>query len=155
MTGAFSLTGRTLTFNGRQVQTTYGPVDKWDAILDTGNPDQLGEGGVVMRCNQLTVAEMQLPLGDRKAVELAALGNATVEGTTFKALGNRITYAEAKGLLTIEGDGRNLAELFRQLQPGAPASRLPAQKIQYWLKTKEVKIDGPQMMEMQLPDGKK
>ena len=78
--------------------------------------------------------------GGRSSLE--ALGNTVVEGTTFTARGNRITYAEAKDLLILEGDGRNDAELFRQLQPGAPRDHHAAQEILYWPKTKQFRIIG-------------
>ena len=62
------------------------PADNWDAMLTTDNPDQLGPHGVTVRCDQLSVAQMLLPVGDR-AIELEAEGNTVVEGTTFTALG--------------------------------------------------------------------
>jgi len=42
------------------------------------------DGCVVARSNELSVVQMLLPSGDRKAVELYMLGNAVVEGITFK-----------------------------------------------------------------------
>ena len=63
---------------------------------------------------------MLLPVGGRRAVELEALGNAVVENITFTARGNRITYAEAKDLLILEGNGRSDAELLQQLQRRRP-----------------------------------
>ena len=99
---------------------TYAPADNWDAMLTTNDPDQLGPQGVVGHCDQLTVVQMLLPVGDRRSMVLEALCNAVIEGTTFTARGNRITYSEAKDLLILEGNGRNNAELFRQLQPGPP-----------------------------------
>jgi hypothetical protein len=138
-----------------QVQITCGPVDNWDAVLTTDDPSRLGPDGAVAHCDELSVVQMLLPVGGRRAMELCMLGNAVAEGTTYKALGHRITYAQAKDLLTLEGDGRSPAELFRQMQIGAPATRLPAQKILYWPKTNDVRVIGAQMLEVQLPDGKK
>ena len=126
-----SITGnllrRQLTFHD-QVRTSYGPVDNWDAMLTTENPDQLGPRGVTVRCDQLSVVQMLLPVGGRRAVELEALGNAVVENITFTARGNRITYAEAKDLLILEGDGRSDAELWRQLQSATPPRSSPPRK---------------------------
>ena len=59
-------------------------------------------------------------------------------GPTYKALGSRITYAQAKDVLILEGDGRSPAELFQQKQAGAAAKRFTAQKILYWRKTKDI-----------------
>ena len=93
-------------------------------MLPADNLDQLGPHGVTVRCDQLSVAEMLLPVGGRRSFELEARGNAVVESNTFTALGQRITYDEAKDLLILSGDGRN-AELFRQLQVGASATTRP------------------------------
>jgi lipopolysaccharide export system protein LptA len=145
---------REVTFRD-QVQAAYGPADSWDTVLTTDDPNRLGPDGAISRCDQLSVIQMPQPIGDDRAIELYALGNAIVEGTTFKATGTRISYAQAKDLFMIEGDGRSPAELYRQLQAGAQASRLPAQKIFYWRKTNDVKVVGAQMLEVQLPDGRK
>lgn len=144
---------RRLTFH-EQVRSAYATVNDWEAFLATDNPDRLGPNGVTMRCEQLSVVEMPQPLGNQRAVELDALGNAVVEGTTFIARGNRVSYSQAKEMLILEGDGRNNAELFQQPQPGAPATSLPAQKIHYWLKTKQVKVIGAQSLQIgQFPSG--
>jgi hypothetical protein len=147
---------RRVTFRD-QVRATFGPVDNWDAMLTTDNPAKLGPKGVVSRCDELQVFQPLLPVGGRRAIEIYALGNAQVEGllkdVQYKALGSRIMYAQAKETLIIEGDGRAPAELFRQTQPGAPASRLPAQRIRYSLKTNEPEVDGLQMLEVPLPSG--
>jgi len=83
---------------------------------------------------------MLLPVGGRWAAELVALGNAVAENVTFRALGNRITFDEAKDLLILEGDGLSDAELWRQLQVGLPASKVAAKKIWYW--PKDQRIEG-------------
>ena len=54
-------------------------------MLTSENPDQLGPQGVIVRCDQLTVVQMLLPVGGRRAVELEALGNAVAENVTFRA----------------------------------------------------------------------
>jgi hypothetical protein len=143
---------RQVTFRDH-VLATFAPVDSWDAMLTTEDPSRLGPKGAVARCDELRVVQMLLPVGGRRAIELYALGNAQVEGAEYKALGSSITYAQAKGVLTIEGDGRVPAELFRQLRPGDSARRLAAQKIRYFLRTKDVEVDGAQMLEVQLPGG--
>jgi lipopolysaccharide export system protein LptA len=138
-----------------QVWITCGPVDNWDANLTTKDPNRLGPDGAVAHCDELQIVQMLLPNSDRRVLELLMSGNAVVEGMTYKASGNRIAYTEAKDLMTIESDGRMPAELHRQTQVGAAASKLAAQKILYWRKTKDVNVVGPQMVEIQLPDGKK
>jgi hypothetical protein len=85
---------------------------------------------------------MPTPAGDRRTAELVAAGNTVAEGRTFFARGARITYAEAKGLLILEGDGRSDAELMRQEQVGGPRTQIPAQKIYFLPKTRQFKIEG-------------
>ena len=64
---------------------------------------------------------------DHRPMEMEAIGNVSVEGATFQALANRMTYAEAKDLLVLEGDGRDDAELYRQERVGRRrANRAPA-----------------------------
>ncbi len=146
-----SITGnllrRRLTFHN-QVRTARAPVADWDAILPTDNPDALGPDGMTLRCDRLSVVEMSTPTGNRRSVELEALGNTVAEGTTFTARGHRITYAEAKDLLVLEGSGRSYAELFRQLKVGTPPSRAAARKILYWPKTKRLQLIDAQSLQI-------
>ncbi len=132
---------RQLTFHD-QVRVARAPVDDWNAILTTENPDALGPQGITLRCDQLSVNDMPLPTGNGRAIEFEALGNTIVDGTTFTARGHRITYTQAKDLLILEGDGRNDAQLLRQQKPGLPQSRLAAGKFLYWIKTQQWDISG-------------
>jgi hypothetical protein len=141
---------RQSTFRG-QVKMTYSPAENWDTVRTDEDPDKLGPQGMVLGCNQLAVVEMPLPTGKGRSIELEALGNATVDGSTFAATGHRITYAQAKDLLILEGDGRTDARLFRQLEAGADRSEAAAKRILYWLKTKQWWIDGAQSLQFGLP----
>lgn len=142
-----NLTRRQMTFED-QVRTAYAPVDDWQATLATDDPDRLGPQGVTLRCDRLSVIEMPLPRGGGRAMEFEAVGNTIVENTAYTARGHRITYTEAKDLLVLEGDGRNDAELFRQLQPGAAASKAAAQRILYWPKTNRLKVEDARSLEI-------
>jgi hypothetical protein len=145
---------RTLQFRD-QVRTAYAPVDGWEKTIPVGNPDRLGPDGATVNCGRLTVAEVLTPLDGKKSIELEALDNAQIEGTTFKALGNRITYGEAKDLMVLEGDGRSDANLFRQDRPGDQPTTLAAQKIWFWPKTKRCKIENPKSLQIiQIQAGK-
>ena len=100
-----------------------------------------------MTCDQLTVRETadRAPAqGDRQErgfLELEALGNTLVEGNGFTARAHRLTFAEKKSLLVLEGDGRSDAQLFRQPLPGGPTSQAAARRILYWQSTNRVEID--------------
>jgi len=145
---------RQMTFED-QVRTSYAPVDDWQAMLATDDPDRLGPQGVTLRCDRLSVTEMPLPRGGGRALEFEALGNTVVENAAYTARGHRITYTEAKDLLVLEGDGRNDAELFRQILPGAAASRAAAQRILYWPKTNRLKVEDARSLEIgQFSNGK-
>ncbi len=140
-----------LTF-ADQVRAAYAPVDNWDAVLAADNLDQLGPHGVTLRCDQLSVAEMLLPVGGRRSFEVEALGNAVVESNTFTALAQRITYDKAKDLLILAGDGRTNAELFRQLQVGAERDHQAAKTIYYYPTTNKMgSASGAQSLQFNLP----
>ena len=145
-----NLLQRHLTF-ADQVWMVYAPVPNWDAMLTTNNPDKLGPEGVVVRCDQLTVDQMLLPIGGKRYFELEALGNTVVEGTTFTARGAAITYNEAKDWLILKGDGRNDAELFQQKEVGVEASQFTAQEIHYWPKTKRVNVINARALQINQP----
>ncbi|MFH1264161.1 MAG: hypothetical protein ABIK89_00430, partial [Planctomycetota bacterium] len=120
---------REMAFHDR-VRTAYGPVDSWQAALDPDDPDTLGPDGVLITCEQLSVAEMRLPTGRDRAMELEALGNVVVKGRTFTARAPRMTYADAKELLILDGNGHADAELYHQKYVGAPLLRsLRAQNL--------------------------
>jgi hypothetical protein len=120
---------RDLEFRGR-VRATYGPVSDWDGKLETEPQDGFAEGQLLLSSDRLTVAEIG-PRGpqDETPIELAAIGNAMVEGDKFTARGWRIAYARAKQLLILEGDGRNDAEFWRR---GSTAPDAAAQQIRFW-----------------------
>lgn len=131
---------REMTFLDR-VRTVYGPADSWEAVLDPDKPEELGSGGAVLNCDALTVAEMAVPNRKERAMELVATGNTLVEAASFTARASRLSYAEAKDLLILEGDGRTDAELFRQERIGAEMSRFAAGKIFFWPSTNRLNID--------------
>jgi len=138
---------REMTFHDR-VRCAFSPVDAWGVTLDPERPDSLGPQGAAMHCDRLTVVEMPVPGTGRNAFELEAGGNVVVESTDFTARAIRMTYAEAKGQLVLEGNGRADAELFRQQQTGGPTSKFAARKIFYWPKTKKLKIDDGRSLQL-------
>ncbi|MBN2476662.1 MAG: hypothetical protein JXB62_18775 [Pirellulales bacterium] len=144
---------RQLTFH-EQVRVTFAPVDSWEATLDVDRPEEVGPGGAVMRCRQLSVSELRGPAGTSR--ELEAVGSVVVEGITedgnFTARAARMTYDEAKDLLILEGDGHSDASLFRQQQIGGPLSEFTARKIRYWPRTNRcLKVDGARSLRGQFP----
>ncbi len=152
-----NLRSHDLAFHDR-VQTAFAAVDAWDAKLPLGDPDALPAGGVAMNCNRLGVHEMAAPLSERRAIEIEAAEDVVVEGRMtsgfFTARAVRMTYAEDKGLLVLEGNGHTPAELFRQQQIGGPQSRLAAGRILFWPKENRFTFNNPQAVEINgLPSG--
>ena len=95
---------------------------------------------VSMRCAVLTVAQM----GPNRepALEFVASGNTEIEGRTFLARAQQVRYAQAKGLLVMEGDGRSVAQLSFQNRIGGPRQKAAARKIQYWIHKNRATVDG-------------
>jgi hypothetical protein len=96
----------------------------------------------------LGVSEVAALGGNRRAIEIEASGNTIVEGDMYTAKGLRMTYAEAKDMLVLEGDGRTDAELFRQPQAGGERSRVAARKILYWPRSNKLWIDGARSLDI-------
>jgi hypothetical protein len=126
----------------------YAPVQSWTAALDGDDPNQFGPQAIVMHCDSLEITDMSPTLGSTGNGELIALDNVTAEGTNFNTRSARLTYTQAKDMLTLEGDGRSLAELFQQEgPPGTPFRRTAAQKFSYLVKTGLVLLNGVQSAE--------
>ncbi|HKD36762.1 MAG TPA: hypothetical protein VKB78_08170, partial [Pirellulales bacterium] len=121
-----------IVFHDR-VRSVYGPVMSWDDQLNPDDVDDLGDGGALMTCDIMKVRQTndKPPPGadDRRPIELEAIGNASVEGEQYRALAARMTYTESKDLLTLEGDGRRDASLYRQERPGDPRADTTAKTI--------------------------
>lgn len=136
-----------LTFLG-QVSTTYAPAESWVALPEADDPGQLEAGGVNLRCQRLSIWQMSAPEDGRRVFEVEALGNPVVEGRTFAARAIRISYAQGKDLLVLEGDGGTDAELYYQAQIGGPTSQAAARRIFFWPRSNRLKVDGARSLEL-------
>jgi hypothetical protein len=137
-----NLNNRQITL-GDQIRCVYGPVDDWQQTIVLDVARALPEGVVTLTSDRLTVAQpvIDRTRSGRQPIELAAEGNAFVEGTTFTARADRMTYAEAKDLMILEGTGRADAVLTRQSKVGGPATKAAARKVMYWRSTNTVEVD--------------
>ncbi|MEX0714197.1 MAG: hypothetical protein WD278_17820 [Pirellulales bacterium] len=126
-----NLVDRVMRFH-QNVRAVYGPVADWEGRLDPDKPERLGREGFVLNCDQLQVAQMGVDAAGNAAYEMTAEGSTVVEGEMFLARALWLRYAMAKGLLTLEGDGKTDARLSRQTRVGGVPSDLSARKIQYW-----------------------
>ncbi|MCP4194016.1 MAG: hypothetical protein GY768_25690 [Planctomycetaceae bacterium] len=136
---------RAAEFQG-QVKVIYGPVQSWNESI---NPDAvLGEKDVLMSCDRLSFAEgPTLPEGQR-TVNLVAQENTYVEGKTFTARGQRLSYEQHKKLLILEGAARSDAVLSHQARVGAPRSETVARKILFWTDTQRVEVDDARYIDL-------
>jgi hypothetical protein len=133
----------------RLVRTTFAPVSDWDERVEVNRLEDLGEKGVLMTSERLTILEMT-PAGQPAWIEASASGNTVVEGKNFTVHAPRITYTSDKEVLSLEGDGRADAELWYRTVPGQPSSYGAASKWRYWLRTGLFDVEGARPFEFQL-----
>ena len=121
------------------VRAVYGPVQSWDQTLDPDQRGGLGPQGIVMTCQRLFVTETgQAP---QRGIELSAVGNTLVEGNTFTAKAQRLSYIQAKDQLVLDGEN-GLAQLQQQKRPGERPTEFSARQIKYWVGTGQVEVFG-------------
>jgi hypothetical protein len=130
------------------VKTSFAPISTWDTTLDPDDPDALGPEGFLLTCDRLGIFDMATPTGEGRAIELEATGDTVVEGQTFTARAVRMTYAKAKDLLVLEGNGHTNAELSGQKVIGGPISTAAARKILFWPTSRRLSIDGGRWLEL-------
>lgn len=128
-----------MTFHDR-VQTVSGPVKEWRDTINPDRPEEFGEQGAEIRCDQLTI--LQVPeANEQTSREMIAEGNVQVTGQTFSARSHLMTYSQAKDKITLEGGSRTAAELEHQPRPGDQRSKVAARKIHYWRSSEYVKLE--------------
>ena len=122
------------------------------ADLDRGGLAALGEKGALLSSDRLTVREMAMPVpavNGQKWMEMEASGRTLVEGKSFTARAERISYTTDKEQLVLQGDGRNDAELWHQQVRGGQYSYTAATKIMYWRGKNEVVFEGGKVLDLQ------
>jgi hypothetical protein len=129
-----------------RVKVIYGPVLSWNESLSADSP--LRANDVLLSCDRLTVAQTALVTGGPPMMDLIAQGNTYVEGQTFTARGERVSYQQSKELLVLEGTGRSNAVLSHQPRVGAPRSDTTARKILYWIRTGRAELDDAQYLDL-------
>lgn len=131
-----------------QVEAVYGPVETWESKLSYDQPEALGPKGILLSANQLKVSQAPISPNGTSFVELRAMGNTVVEGVEFTARAQRMTYAQAKDLLILEGDGRSNAKLFQQERVGGKEKRFDAQKLLYWRAIPRVEVGDAEYLDL-------
>lgn len=149
---------REMTFRDR-VRTTYAPVPDWTSEVEPTDFDDPTQEGMLLNCDKLKVAQLSPAADGKRYLELLAEDNTKIEGQNydgsfFAAQASRLTYAEAKDLLVLEGDGRSDARLWSWEQVGGPRSEAVFRKILFWRTTKEAYVDDAQVVDFSLlPSG--
>ncbi len=137
LTGSFE--DREVEFTGR-VNTIYGPVTAWDQTLDSDPPGGLAGDQYLLSSDRMSIVDMgsSTEFGP-SGIGLEATGDATIEGKAFSARGQRISYAKAKELVILEGDGYSDAQLWMK---GSTTPDASAQQIRYWARTNRIDANG-------------
>ena len=146
-----NLQQRQMTFQ-RQVRTVYGRVPDWNSKVELPRGAELPESVVLLNCDQLGLAQMPAADASGRFMEIECLGNPVVEGRLFTARGHRISYVEAKDLLTLEGGSRGAAELHVRRTISDPWQHQTAGRIEYRPSTGEATIGDARSLDLlQLP----
>jgi hypothetical protein len=136
-----------MTFHN-QVRTLYGPVPDWTGTINPDRPEMWLPQTVAINCDQMQVTARTDPNTKTDSYDLVAEGNTLTEGSNFTARAPRLTYAQAKDLLVIEGDGRTDAVLYQQDHNGGNRSDTSARRFMIWPSTNRVQIDGATFLEL-------
>ncbi|MEX2288648.1 MAG: hypothetical protein WD648_16240 [Planctomycetaceae bacterium] len=126
MTG--NINQQSTTFQDR-VEIIYGPVEQPQQTIDLD--ERLPEGGGWMRCATLCVTRRKNTEHPDGFVELLGKGNAELEGQTFFAQADEVTYDESKGLYTLRAEGNHKAIISQQKKVGGKQSDVVAQRIEF------------------------
>ena len=98
-----------------RVEIVYGPVEKPPKRID---PELLPKDGGWMSCDSLTVTQRRDAASQTDAVELVARGNANLEGQSFQARADTVSYDEAKGQYILHSRGDRSATIWRETANG-------------------------------------
>ena len=126
------------TFKDR-VKIVYGPVERSLMVIDLKD---LPKDAGYMQCQSLRITHHEPTQKDQKTyIDLLALGNVNLEGRTFHARADSVSFDESKGLYTLRSQGRQKATIWRQTQIGGDYSRADAQMM-YFIPARDIlKLD--------------
>ena len=137
---------REMTFFN-EVKVVRGPVADWNESIDEDRPDLWKKNTVMIQSDRLQVTGARDEATQRDLYDLVADGNVLVEGTSFTSRSPRLTYAQAKDMLVIEGDARTDAVLYHRKRGGDP-SQTSAKRFTVWPSTDRVQVDGAGYLEL-------
>jgi hypothetical protein len=130
-----SVKDRTTTFRG-QIEVIYGPVDEPLVKIDL---DRLPKDGGAMFCDWLEFVQ-RTSSGGTKHVELLARENARLEGRSFFAQADEISYDESKGLYMLRSSGDE-SILWREKVAGGERTAVVAETFRFIPSINKVEFD--------------
>ena len=136
---------RVVQFRDR-VQVLYGPVLSWNETLQVDA--RLRADDVLLTCDQLSLAEGPALPDGKRSVSLQTEGNTYVEGQSFTARGERVSYEQSKDLLVLEGTARADAVLSHQMGLGGRRTEHAVRKILFWPQTQRVEVDDARYLDL-------
>jgi hypothetical protein len=119
-----------------QVQVAYGPVP---APLDVISIDNLPKDAGIMSCGELRVSQ-EAGQQNSPYVTLVASHNARLEGQSFFAQADEISYDESKGLYVLRSKGRD-SILTREQQRGGQRAVAAARSLRFTPSQNKVQVD--------------
>jgi hypothetical protein len=130
-----SVKDRMTTFRG-QIEVIYGPVDEPLVKIDL---DRLPKDGGAMFCDWLEFVQRTSSEGT-KHVELLAKENARLEGRSFFAQADEISYDESKGLYMLRSSGDE-SILWREKVAGGERTAVVAETFRFIPSINKVEFD--------------
>jgi hypothetical protein len=140
--------GRMFANNTNRTAIFYDNVEV--VHVPTNNPDlpinlnQLPEGAMYLRCDQLKVYNSRDSRDPNAKVNqlMEAYGHSQVQSREFYGRADVIKFDESKSLVVFEASDGNFATLVRQKARGGEQEELKGKKIWYWRNTNDFKIEG-------------
>jgi lipopolysaccharide export system protein LptA len=133
---------RQVTFYGG-VDVVHVPSDKPDLVIDIDYPPP---GCMYLRCERLDVLAKRLPDG-RTNQEMVAQQKVYVKSQEFEGIAEVVKYDEAQDRVIFEGGPNGKAILYHVKTPGGVRDNVAANKITYWRRTGDMKLEGSSGLE--------
>ncbi|MDR2705073.1 MAG: hypothetical protein LBC02_04770, partial [Planctomycetaceae bacterium] len=140
--GTFLGGQRNVEISGR-VQAAYLPVNSWDDRIGIDNLNIARKNGYILECEQLHIVEMPdinngMGGNNQNALELTAIGNASIDSSKFYGKAQTIKYNQAKTLVTFDGNAK-----IHTFEDGKKSEQA-AETIQYDVKNKAFRMNHSQ-----------
>jgi len=137
-----NLSRRATTFRD-QVRVVYGPVSRPLQVIDPEKlpPQGLPKDGGIMRCDTLQFNQHASTAERDGYIELLATGNAFLEGRSFHARADTISFDESKERYILRSIEPHKATIWRQESIGEEYSGVEAQRMEFSPKRNQLKFD--------------